>query len=146
MQPMDALLNSYLSGFERLSPVKEKIIRRLWCSDKTPFPKPWVASSELLSLTDQKYFDRRIRELRDEQGCDIETAPFNGEHSYRIKSSDKTEGKPRGYLTGGNKRILFERFNHTCQICGGVFSAGVRGLQADHKVPLNRIVESFEEA
>lgn len=142
---METSLKSFLAGFKGLSEVKTKILTRLWKNDKTSFPKPWVRSSELLTLTGQKYFDRRIRELRDEQGCDIETAPLNGEHSYRIKSATRTGGKPRGYLTGANKKALFQKFNHTCQICGGVFTAGVRGLQADHKVPLNRGGRNSEE-
>lgn len=135
---MPPSIQQYIDGFGQLSEVKEKILRKLWGRDRTPFPKSWVKSSELLALTGQKYFDRRIRELRDEQGCDIETAPMGGEHSYRIKSPDRSTTKPRGYLTETQKKNLFERFQYTCQICGVVTQAGVRGLQADHKIPLIR--------
>jgi len=130
--------NGYITELDKLSPVKLKILRRLWDKDGTPFPKPWVASSILLELTEQKYFDRRTRELRDEYGCDIENGHINGEHAYRLLSDELKSAKPREYLTESEKRDLFERYDFTCQICGTKMDAGVRGLQADHKVPLIR--------
>ena len=33
---------------------------------------------------------------------------------------------------------MFEQAKHTCSICGKFSLAGVRGLQADHRVPLTR--------
>ena len=142
---MNTTLQAYLRGLEALSGVKKKIIRRLWGSNKKPFPKDWIRSSELLRLTGQKYFDRRIRELRDELGCDIETAPQEGEHSYRLRTSNRTASKPRGYLATSKKRALFEKFKFSCQICGKVETGGVRGLQADHKIPLQRGGKNSEE-
>lgn len=131
-------LTEYLRPFGNLSEVKQKILRELWRSDDAVFPKPWVQSSRLLELTGQKYFDRRIRELRDELGCDIETGNIRGEHSYRLLSARLNSANPRFYLSESEKRALFCRHDYTCQVCGGRFLAGVRGLQADHKVPLIR--------
>ncbi|MFK4765106.1 HNH endonuclease [Desulfobaculum sp. SPO524] len=122
---------------KKLSAVKKTIIKSLWGSDDA-FPKSWVASSELLELTSQKYFDRRIRELRDENGCDIESQPVNGQHSYRLKSSILKNAHIRTYLGEKEKKFLFQKHEYTCAICGKWIEAGVRGLQADHKIPLIR--------
>jgi hypothetical protein len=34
------------------------------------------------------------------------------------------------YLSASKKKELFEKHSYTCQICGVVMEAGVRGLQA----------------
>jgi len=121
----------------KLSPVKRKILETLWNAGDT-FPKDWVASSHLLAITNQKYFDRRTRELRDELGIDIETRHIHGEHHYRLTSDQVKAANPRLYLSEAQKRGLFKRENNTCQVCGTRTEAGVRGLQADHKIPLIR--------
>jgi 5-methylcytosine-specific restriction endonuclease McrA len=122
-----------------LSEVKLKILRRLWHQDMVPFPKPWVSSSELLELTQQSYFDRRARELR-ELGCDIESHYHEAfkEHAWRLNSSQLSTPKHRDYLTKSQKQHLFEQHNFTCAICGQSATPGLRGLQADHKRPLSR--------
>lgn len=122
-----------------LSEVKLKILRRLWHQDMAPFPKPWVSSSELLELTQQSYFDRRARELR-ELGCDIESHYHEAfkEHAWRLNSSQLSTPKHRDYLTKSQKQHLFEQHNFTCAICGQSATPGLRGLQADHKRPLSR--------
>jgi hypothetical protein len=120
--------------------VKEKIIRRLWGNESDNFPKPWVSSNELLELTGQKYFDRRTRELRDQWGCDIESAYleiFSG-HAWRIHSTELNDAQDREYLTQNQKNKLFQDYNFTCTTCGVHIQPGIRGLQADHKVPLSR--------
>lgn len=122
---------------ERPSAVKHKILARLWAGGEN-FPRGWVRSSELLALTKQKYFDRRIRELRDELGCDIETGIEGGEHAYRLLSTNMTISNPRAYLTEPQKRALFEHHKYRCSICGAISPPGIRGLQADHKIPLKR--------
>jgi HNH endonuclease len=137
------LLNDYLErlpGKKKLSEVKLKILVKLWGSDKDKFPKPWVSSSELLELTGQKYFDRRIRELRDELGCDFESAcveEFSG-HAWRLKSNILSSPQNREYLSQGQKTKLFQSHDSLCATCGLKISPGVRGLQADHKIPLSR--------
>lgn len=130
--------NAYIVSLPvKPSEVKYAILRRLW-NEGTGFPRGWVKSSELLSITKQKYFDRRIRELRDQIGCDIEFGMVTGEHSYRLKSPKLEEANPRAYLTDSQKRTLFETHSNKCSICGRQFEIGLRGLQADHKVPLKR--------
>lgn len=124
----------------KLSVVKIKILTRLWGKDTDPFPKPWVSSAELLELTNQKYFDRRTRELRDQLGCDLESkyiASLSG-HAWRINSEGLAPPQDRDYLTQGQKNKLFKDHDSTCVTCGLKVDAGIRGLQADHKVPLSR--------
>lgn len=124
----------------KLSAVKVKIITRLWGNESDRFPKPWVSSDELLELTGQKYFDRRTRELRDQLGCDLESSyvnKYNG-HAWRFKSEALAPPKDRDYLSKSQKNKLFEDNDFTCVTCGIKISSGIRGLQADHKVPLSR--------
>lgn len=104
------------------------------------FPRPWVPSSTLLKATGQKYFDRRARELRDEMGCDLESqyVEIHKEHSWRLRSPALLKANPREYLTSSQKEQLFKQHNHICATCGKAIQAGVRGLQADHKIPLSR--------
>lgn len=131
---------SQLPSTRTLSEVKLLILKRLWHDDFTPFPKPWVSSDELLQLTGQKYFDRRTRELRDGLGCDIESSysqQFSG-HAWRFKSDTIALPQNREYLTDIQKTGLFTNYNYTCAVCGLQAQAGIRGLQADHKVPLSR--------
>jgi 5-methylcytosine-specific restriction endonuclease McrA len=136
-------LNSYIKSLptkRKISEVKVKILTRLWGEESDAFPKPWVSSEELLGLTEQKYFDRRTRELRDQLGCDVVSSyieKFSG-HAWRINSSELSPPQDRDYLTQSQKNKLFEGNNFTCVTCGLKISAGIRGLQADHKVPLSR--------
>lgn len=123
-----------------ISDVKLKILRRLWHEDSVSFPKPWVASAELLEVTGQKYFDRRARELRDQTGCDIETEHKSdlGGHAWRISSPKLSAPQDREYLSQIQKIQLFSKAGNACAICGKITQPGVRGLQADHKVPISR--------
>jgi len=123
-----------------LSDVKMKILSKLWGKDSDSFPKPWVSSDELLKLTGQKYFDRRTRELRDQLGCDIESSyrqEFSG-HAWRLQSSKIAPPQNRDYLTNKQKEQLFHQYSYACATCGTVTASGLRGLQADHKIPLSR--------
>ena len=120
-----------------LSDVKKLLLTTLF-NNNGHFPTNWTGSSTLLELTNQKYFDRRLRELRDENGCDIETLHIDGEHQYRLKSATILTGNTRGYLSAKQKEELFQRSNFTCSVCGRQAKAGVRGIQADHKIPLKR--------
>jgi len=110
-----------------------KIITKLWSGK-------WATSSNLLKLTGQKYFDRRIRELRDEYGFDIESKNVFGEWSYRLVSKSRTSAKRmRQYPSTSERKMVIERDSIRCNICGFVPPNGkIQGfLQFDHKVPLN---------
>jgi len=136
-------LDKYLASLptkRKLSEVKLKILTRLWGKPNDSFPKPWVSSAELLELTGQKYFDRRTRELRDQLGCNLESSyreEFGG-HAWRVVSYELAPPQDRDYLTQSQKIKLFEKHDYCCSTCGKKVDAGIRGLQADHKVPLSR--------
>ena len=123
-------LSEYLQSLptkRKLSPVKLKILTRLWGDEKDPFPKPWVSSAELLDLTGQKYFDRRTRELKNNLGCDIETAyqkKLSG-HGWRLNSIRLSPPINREYLTQTQKDQLFRNSDYCCAICGVKVEAGV---------------------
>jgi 5-methylcytosine-specific restriction endonuclease McrA len=129
--------DKYIQSLPKLSKVKFLILETLWKAGED-FPRDWVQSSHLLQLTNQKYFDRRVRELRDELGCDIETGNHKSEAAYRLLSDKVGGGNPRYYLSEKQKRELFQRERFRCRVCGAKVEPGPRGLQADHKVPLNR--------
>jgi 5-methylcytosine-specific restriction endonuclease McrA len=128
----------FLRGLGQQSAVKTLILKTLWGEDAQPFPKPWVSSAELLRITGQKYFDRRTRELRDQSGVSIENAQVGGQYAYRLLSPALGPTNPREYLSESEKVQLFAKYRNQCQICGKTAQGGIRGLQADHKVPLIR--------
>ena len=129
----------YLTSLpKRVKGVKAKILKELWATGEPTFPREWVLSSRLLELTGQKYFDRRIRELRDEVGCDIQTGRKHGHSAYRLNSSGLGKFNPRGYLSVSQRNQLFREYNHRCAVCDREIPQGEKGLQADHKVPLIR--------
>jgi 5-methylcytosine-specific restriction endonuclease McrA len=130
-------LQEYLDSLGKISHVKEKIITILW-GNTNKFPKDWVESKLLLEKTRQKYFDRRIRELRDHHGCDIEIGNHGRLYQYRLKSSKLLNTKTAPKVSQKNKnKVLNEAYN-SCAICGKVTVGGIRGLQVDHRIPLSR--------
>lgn len=144
-----AVLNHYIASVEAqmttlagrkktLSQVKKLILKTLWEAGNEGFPKPWVGSAQLLQVTGQKYFDRRIRELRNQVGCAIETGNFQGDSAYRLTSDTLGVAVDRTYLTSVQKKKLFENANYTCAACGCYLPLGQKGLEADHKIPLSR--------
>jgi 5-methylcytosine-specific restriction endonuclease McrA len=138
--PMKMSFDDYcatINSGRRLSAVKQIILKRLW-GDESELTPHWVKSAELLALTQQKYFDRRARELRDENGCDIETKFIDGEHQWKLNSTNLGKANTRAYLNEGQKIALFANANYRCSICNKETQPGVRGLQADHKIPLIR--------
>jgi hypothetical protein len=128
---------THLPRGKRLSKVKVLILRTLW-ENGDAFPKQWVSSDKLLHLTGQKYFDRRLRELRDQSGCDVESSYVDGGHAWRLCSSEIHEIQDREYLNAEQKTALFKKYDCACAVCGAKVKPGLRGLQADHKVPLSR--------
>lgn len=133
---MTSAFNKFINNI-KLSDVKALLLKKLWDSG-TSFPRNWVPSSTLLDLSKQKYFDRRLRELRDAGGIDIETQYIDGEHCWRLSSATIRQQINRTYLTNSQKKKLFQDANSCCAVCGKITEAGVRGLQADHKIPLTK--------
>ncbi len=115
---------------EKLSDVKTIILKVLSSGE-------WVSSFKLLKITKQKYFDRRIRELRDELGYDIETGNQNGEAHYRLKSDTRLPLKLRTYLGARERKELLRSNPASCAICGCKFSQSKKSV-FDHRVPLIR--------
>lgn len=113
----------------QLGKVHQKILERLLRGD-------WVGTEELLDLTNQKYLDRRVRELRDEEGWQIVHERKGREHGYRLVSTQRGKGRKRHYLSTKEKRRIFERDGYVCQICARHLSS--EDAQIDHKVPLIR--------
>jgi hypothetical protein len=110
---------------------KRDILQILWLEGDT-FPRNFVSGSDIMILTDQKNFDRRVRELRDEYGCDIETKLGLG--LYRLVSDQIKQKNLRGYLAPADKKKLFVVNNNSCCVC----KKSDTRIQADHKVPLSR--------
>lgn len=98
--------------------------------------RKWVSSTELLRVTKQKYFDRRIRELRDELGYDIETGFQDGEPHYRLRSNTRKATKIRTYLGAAEKKLLLQSAQ-SCALCGVKFSESKKPV-FDHRIPLIR--------
>lgn len=96
-----------------------------------------MPSDELLLVTNQKYFDRRIRELRDELGYDIETKVIDGKHCYRLKSSKRKPPKPRTYLLKSEKSKFLENNAVKCNLCEK-HKGDLTMLVYDHRIPLIR--------
>ena len=97
--------------------------------------KEWVSSKELLEKTNQKYFDRRIRELKDEEGYDIINEFINGEPHYKLQSNKRNPIQERTYLSKKDKDELKKHSSDTCPLCGNIFSDN-RKLSYDHRIPL----------
>lgn len=137
MRPLS--FDLYLKKLPSLNDVQEKILLALWVDDQQVFPRPWVNSSKLLEFTGQKNFDRRIRTLKSEIGCDIESGRDKLTHQYRLKSPNILPVTPaRAGLNKLKKLILFRKNKFKCNVCGKLAKSGATGLQADHKVPLSR--------
>lgn len=124
-------LGQILSDVElnSLSDAKRKILARLSRGD-------WVSSTELLSLTGQKYFDRRIRELRDELGFIIHMQKQSSEPFYKLDLSYRNPRKLRTYLAATDKKKLLSKSQSTCSLCGKNFDQSL--LVLDHRIPLIR--------
>lgn len=100
-------------------------------------PRGWVPRDVLHDLVKQSDYRRRITELGDEIGVDIERQP--GTNAYRLKSLCLNPANPRTYLSKSQKDQLLFRQNYTCQVCSLHDMNNSSGtLQADHKIPLAR--------
>jgi 5-methylcytosine-specific restriction endonuclease McrA len=99
----------------------------------------WISGPEILEVTGQKYYDRRVRELR-EEGWDIKLERHGRISGYRLVSLIKAAGKKRTYPNANQKRQVLSRDECTCQLC----SLDMRDddpssvPQIDHRIPLLR--------
>ena len=130
--------HDYLSLLPKIGDSYKKILSILWVNDTNVFPKPWIDSNYLLSTTQFKNFDRRIRELKSNIGCDIESRNLQGTHQYRLKSPVILQVSSRKNITKTKKASLFRKNKYKCNVCGKRCPSGTLGLQADHKIPLSR--------
>lgn len=102
-----------------------------------------ILGDDILATVKQAYYDRRIRELRDEDGWEIETTwakNIEGKlrPAYRLKSHIRGKGFPRAHISKQDRVYILERDQHTCQLDGADLSEGRNNPQIDHKVPLIR--------
>lgn len=121
---------------EEYGAAKLKILELLWDGD-------WVLGDTILDVTQQSYYDRRIRELRDEDGWDIETGWLENEEgkkrpAYHLRSHQRAGGIKRPSISAQERKLILTRSNFVCQICGIDLHDGVNNPQIDHKVPLLR--------
>jgi hypothetical protein len=129
-------LDIYLMSFPpSISEAMYKIIKELWGKDSDDFPKPWVSNKILDDITGQKNADRRVRNLRDELGCYIESGYYNSEYCYRLTSDFKKPNNIRKQIGDKTKKELFKKYFYQCAICG---DPGAKKLHADHRVPAIR--------
>ena len=106
------------------SQAKLTILKLLW-------PLKWVSGKEIFRVINQTYYDRRILELR-ESGWQIET--HSSGQMYRLLSHDKLPGQERQYPNAELKRLVQNRDQNTCMICGQQDA----NIQYDHKIPFER--------
>ena len=103
----------------------------------------WVLGDDILAAVKQSYYDRRIRELRDEDGWEIETGWLENVQgkkrpAYRLKSHKRRKGIKRPGTSTEDRAFVLKRDNYTCQLCGADLHDGENNPQIDHKVPLLR--------
>lgn len=135
-QPIN--ITNYFLLLPKIGETKKNIISILWGCDSPSFPKEWVDSNHLLQQVGFKNFDRRIRELKSNIGCDIESRNSQGCHQYRLKSPNILKSNTRKNVTKTQKNQLFKENKYKCNVCSKICPSGSVGLQADHKVPLSR--------
>ena len=136
-------LDIFLMSFPHsISEAMYKIIKELWGEDSDDFPKPWVSNKILDEITGQKNADRRVRNLRDEFGCYIDSGYHNSEHSYRLTSDLKKPNNIRKQIREKTKKELFKKYFYQCAICG---DPGEKRLHADHRIPAIRGGQNHEE-
>jgi len=122
-----------VSQTKKLSPVKERITKKLYSTMGY-----FVSREEIQAIAQQGEFTRRIRELIQENGLDI---TYDSKSGYRLNSLSLNESKIRKPFTDKQRIKIFGRSNYCCDVCGKFIDKGVdglKGLQADHKIPVDR--------
>lgn len=121
---------------ETYSKAKAIILKILWAGE-------WVLGDDILSTVKQAYYDRRVRELRDEDGWDIEVSfvpnrEGKNRPAYRLKSHMRGKGIKRPHITAQERKSVLEKDGYKCRICGVELNEGRNNPQIDHKIPLIR--------
>ena len=114
--------------------IHRKILRRLWS-------KEWVPSKDLLALTGQAEYARRLRELRREWGYSIENKIIKGEHHYRLsRRRPKSAERRRKYFAPKQRSEIILRTGIRCNLCKFEPPKGqIEGwLMWDHRTPFDR--------
>lgn len=128
---------------EYTNKAKLKILEMLWDGEI-------ILGDDILAAVKQAYYDRRIRELRDEDGWDIETTWLKNREgkkrpAYCLRSHVRGKGIKRPHISSEDRRIVLERDKYTCQIDGNDLRDGRNNPQIDHKIPLIRDGKSAVE-
>ena len=113
----------------KLSAIKEDILRVLYEGER-------LSLDEIITVIGKNFGSRRIRELR-QAGIDIR---LDGK-KYYLGSTMLSKNKIRKYLTSTQRRKLFEKNKWSCSVCGIIHSSTAdarRGLQPDHKIPIDK--------
>ncbi len=115
---------------------KLTILEMLWDGD-------WILGDDILARVKQAYYDRRIRELRDEDGWDIETGWLANQEgrkrpAYRLNSHKRSGGISRPGITPEDRAFVLKSDRYKCQLCGADLRGGKNNPQVDHKIPLIR--------
>lgn len=118
------------------SEAKLTILKLLWSGE-------WILGDDILAAVGQAYYDRRIRELRDEDGWEIETGWLKNKKgisrpAYRLTSHVRGKGIKRAHVTNEDRKFVLTRDGYKCQICGTDLRGGRNNPQIDHKIPLIR--------
>ncbi|HEX2996906.1 MAG TPA: HNH endonuclease signature motif containing protein [Anaerolineales bacterium] len=100
------------------------ILRLLW-------PMEWVDRRIIIKEIGESYYDRKIRELR-ENGWHISAKAEGRNCYYRLESHKKDQGARRSYASTRVKIQLYAAQDR-CQFCGATDN-----LQIDHKIPMER--------
>ena len=120
-----------------LSKAKRNILLALWSAGDS-FPRNWVDGQTLAERSQQKSYARRIRELRNIRGCDIEMRRVGRASEYRLRSTEILQSTLKAYLTPEQRAELFEASEWTCNACGRDCVDAKHLLEADHRKPLAR--------
>ncbi len=101
----------------------------------------WVSREEMLKISGQSDYRRRIAQLRDEYGFDIDRSNINGQWHYRRTSAEPVRPRlVRRYPSAKQRRRIYARDRYVCQLCLVQVGddPGKPSPTIDHKVPLIR--------
>ena len=101
---------------DEYSEAKLIILKMLWDGE-------WILGDDILAEVKQAYYDRRIRELRDENGWEIETGLLKTRQgvsrpAYRLNSHARGKGIRRPHIANAERQFVLTRDHVKCQISG----------------------------